>query len=66
VRQRSAGQLVVLRLGGREYGLVAGAVEHLTGRQLRERTPERWRWPLQLGLVTSGLLTRPTGARRSV
>jgi hypothetical protein len=29
---------------------------HLTGRQLRERTPEPWRWPLQLGLVTSGVL----------
>jgi uncharacterized membrane protein YhaH (DUF805 family) len=29
---------------------------HLTGRRLRDRAPEPWRWPLQLGLVTSGAL----------
>ena len=29
---------------------------HLTGRRLRDRAPESWRWPLQLGLVTSGVL----------
>jgi hypothetical protein len=29
---------------------------HLTGRWLRDRAPESWRWPLQLGLVASGLL----------
>jgi hypothetical protein len=29
---------------------------HLTGRRLRDRAPESWRWPLQLGLATSGVL----------
>ena len=29
---------------------------HLTGRRLRDRAPESWRWPLQLGLITSGVL----------
>jgi hypothetical protein len=35
---------------------VLAPLVHLTGRRLRERTPEPWRWPLQLGLVTSGVL----------
>jgi hypothetical protein len=35
--------------------LVAPLV-HLLGRRLRDRAPEAWRWPLQLGLVTSGVL----------
>jgi hypothetical protein len=29
---------------------------HLAGRRLRDRAPDPWRWPLQLGLVTSGVL----------
>jgi hypothetical protein len=29
---------------------------HLAGRWLRRWTPEAWRWPLQLGLVTSGVM----------
>jgi hypothetical protein len=28
----------------------------LAGRRLRDRVPEAWRWPLQMGLVTSGVL----------
>jgi hypothetical protein len=28
----------------------------LVGRRLRDRVPEAWRWPLQMGLVTSGVL----------
>ena len=28
----------------------------LVGRRLRDRAPEAWRWPLQVGLVTSGVL----------
>jgi hypothetical protein len=38
------------------HDFVLAPLVHLTGRQLRERTPEPWRWPLQLGLVTSGVL----------
>jgi len=29
---------------------------HLAGRRLRDRAPEPWRWPLQVGLVASGVL----------
>jgi hypothetical protein len=28
----------------------------LAGRRLRDRAPGAWRWPLQVGLVTSGML----------
>jgi hypothetical protein len=28
----------------------------LVGRRLRNRVPEAWRWPLQVGLITSGVL----------
>jgi hypothetical protein len=38
------------------HDLVLAPLVHLAGRRLRERAPERWRWPLQLGLVTSGVL----------
>jgi hypothetical protein len=38
------------------HDFVLAPVVHLTGRALRDRTPEAWRWPLQLGLVTSGVL----------
>ena len=38
------------------HDLVLAPLVHLTGRRLRDRAPESWRWPLQLGLVTSGVL----------
>ena len=38
------------------HDFVLAPLVHLTGRQLRDRAPESWRWPLQLGLVTSGAL----------
>jgi uncharacterized membrane protein YhaH (DUF805 family) len=38
------------------HDLVLAPVVNLTGRRLRDRAPESWRWPLQLGLVTSGAL----------
>jgi hypothetical protein len=38
------------------HDLVLAPLVGLAGRRLRERAPERWRWPLQLGLVTSGVL----------
>jgi hypothetical protein len=38
------------------HDFVLAPLVQLTGRRLRERTPEPWRWPLQLGLVTSGVL----------
>lgn len=38
------------------HDFVLAPLVHLTGRQLRDRTPEPWRWPLQLGLITSGVL----------
>jgi hypothetical protein len=38
------------------HDFVLAPVVHLTGRALRDRAPEAWRWPLQLGLVTSGVL----------
>jgi len=28
----------------------------LAGRRLRDRAPEAWRWPVRLGLITSGML----------
>jgi hypothetical protein len=33
-----------------------GPLVNLVGRRLRDRTPKAWSWPLQLGLVTSGVL----------
>jgi CheY-like chemotaxis protein len=44
VRQRSAGQLVVLRLGDREYGLVAGAVEQVVRMVAIRPVPEAPPW----------------------
>jgi uncharacterized membrane protein YhaH (DUF805 family) len=38
------------------HDFVFAPLVHLTGRRLRDRAPEAWRWPLQLGLVTSGVL----------
>jgi hypothetical protein len=38
------------------HDFVLAPLVNLTGRQLRDRTPKAWRWPLQLGLVTSGVL----------
>ena len=38
------------------HDLVLAPLVNLTGRRLRDRAPEPWRWPLQLGLVTSGVL----------
>jgi hypothetical protein len=38
------------------HDFVLAPLVHLTGRRLRDRAPESWRWPLQLGLVTSGVL----------
>jgi uncharacterized membrane protein YhaH (DUF805 family) len=38
------------------HDLVLAPLVHLAGRRLRDRAPEAWRWPLQLGLVTSGVL----------
>jgi hypothetical protein len=38
------------------HDFVLAPLVHLTGRWLRDRAPESWRWPLQLGLVTSGVL----------
>jgi hypothetical protein len=38
------------------HDLVLAPVVHLTGRRLRDKAPTAWRWPLQLGLVSSGVL----------
>jgi hypothetical protein len=38
------------------HDAVLAPLVHLAGRRLRDRAPEAWRWPLQLGLVTSGVL----------
>ena len=38
------------------HDFVLAPLVNLTGRRLRDRAPESWRWPLQLGLVTSGVL----------
>jgi hypothetical protein len=38
------------------HDFVLAPLVHLAGRRLRDRAPEPWRWPLQLGLVTSGVL----------
>jgi NADH:ubiquinone reductase (H+-translocating) len=38
------------------HDLVLAPLVHLAGRRLRDRAPEPWRWPLQVGLVTSGVL----------
>jgi hypothetical protein len=38
------------------HDFVLAPLVHLPGRRLRDRAPEPWRWPLQLGLVTSGVL----------
>jgi hypothetical protein len=38
------------------HDLVVAPLVHLIGRRLRDRAPAAWRWPLQLGLITSGVL----------
>ncbi|HZA83930.1 MAG TPA: hypothetical protein VFC13_21075 [Actinomycetes bacterium] len=38
------------------HDLVLAPLVQLTGRRLRDKAPSAWRWPLQLGLVTSGVL----------
>ena len=38
------------------HDFVLAPLVNLVGRRLRDRTPKAWRWPLQLGLVTSGVL----------
>jgi hypothetical protein len=38
------------------HDLVVAPLVHLIGRRLRDQVPDAWRWPLQLGLVTSGVL----------
>jgi hypothetical protein len=38
------------------HDLVLAPLVLLAGRRLRDRAPETWRWPLRLGLVTSGVL----------
>jgi len=38
------------------HDLVLAPLVHLVGRRLRERVPAAWRWPLQVGLVVSGVL----------
>jgi hypothetical protein len=38
------------------HDFVLAPLVNLTGRRLRDRASESWRWPLQLGLVTSGVL----------
>jgi hypothetical protein len=38
------------------HDLVLVPLVLLAGRRLRDRAPEAWRWPLRLGLVTSGAL----------
>ena len=38
------------------HDVVLAPLVHLAGRRLRDRAPEPWRWPLQVGLVASGVL----------
>jgi hypothetical protein len=38
------------------HDFVLAPLVHLAGRRLRDRAPAAWRWPIQLGLVTSGVL----------
>jgi hypothetical protein len=38
------------------HDLVVAPLVHLVGRRLRDRAPDAWRWPLQLGLVVSAVL----------
>jgi hypothetical protein len=38
------------------HDLVLAPLVQVAGRRLHDRAPEPWRWPLQLGLVTSGVL----------
>jgi hypothetical protein len=38
------------------HDIVFAPLVHLVGRGVADRAPEAWRWPLQLGLVTSGVL----------
>jgi hypothetical protein len=38
------------------HDLVVAPGVHLVGRGLRDHAPPAWRWPLQAGLVTSGVL----------
>jgi hypothetical protein len=38
------------------HDFVLAPLVHLVGRRLRDHAPAAWRWPLQVGLVTSGVL----------
>ena len=38
------------------HDFVLAPLVHLAGRRLRDRAPAAWRWPIQLGVVTSGVL----------
>jgi hypothetical protein len=38
------------------HDLVLAPLVLLAGRRLRDRAPEAWRWPVRLGLITSGVL----------
>jgi hypothetical protein len=38
------------------HDFVLAPLVHVAGRRLRDRAPEAWRWPLQVGLVTSAVL----------
>jgi hypothetical protein len=38
------------------HDFVLAPLVHLAGRRLRDRAPAAWRWPIRLGLVTSGVL----------
>jgi hypothetical protein len=38
------------------HDFVLAPLVHLAGRRLRDRAPAAWRWPIQLGLVTSRVL----------
>jgi hypothetical protein len=38
------------------HDFVVAPLVHLAGRRVRDRAPAAWRWPLQVGLVASGVL----------
>ena len=38
------------------HDFVLAPLVHVAGRRLRDRAPEAWRWPVRLGLITSGVL----------
>jgi hypothetical protein len=38
------------------HDFVLAPLVHMAGRRLCDRAPQAWRWPLQVGLITSGVL----------